>query len=183
METLKVDVDAVDAKSHYQQRRSLQTEYGGDDSSRKKRNLAPVNPLMSAPLITPLCGMVLPTIVPVQAGDRNQRTKRRARTHQNCAQCQLQDWMITLRTVRPKKGACYNSNLRDSYPSCQVHGLLQRYVAVHPGMESMTKERKSSDEKQGGKQGSSWTKTSPARRLSVSSIFDLACPCFKKVPA
>ena len=165
-------------KSHCQQRhgtaRKKPGEYSGDDDSGKKRNLDPANPSISAPLIIPSCGMVLLIIVPAQAGDRNQRTKRRARTHQNCAQCQLQDWMITLRTVRPKKGACYNSNLRDSYPSCQVHGLLQRYVAVHPGMESMTKERKSSDEKQGGKQGSSWTKTSPARRLSV---FVQELPC------
>ena len=85
IETLKADVDAADVRSHYQQRRNLQTEYGGDKSSEKKRNLALVNPLTSAPVITPLCGMVLPTIMPVQAGDVNQRTKRRARVHQGCA--------------------------------------------------------------------------------------------------
>ena len=84
MGTLKRDVDAADVRSHYQQRWSLQTEYSGDDSSEKKRNLDPANPSMLVPLTIPSCGMVLPIIVLAQAGDRNQRTKRRARVHQSC---------------------------------------------------------------------------------------------------
>ena len=89
MGILKRDVGAMDVKSHCQQRqgtaREKPGEYSGDDDSGKKRNLDPANPSISAPLIIPSCGMVLPIIVPAQAGDRNQRTKRRARVHQGCA--------------------------------------------------------------------------------------------------
>ena len=67
--TLKVDVDAADANSQHQQRRSLQTEYGGDDSSEKKRSMAPVNHLISVLLIIPSSGTVLLIIVPAQVGD------------------------------------------------------------------------------------------------------------------
>ena len=61
---LRADVDAVDVQSQHQRRRSLQREYGGDDSS-EKRSLGPVNPLTSASLI----------IVPVQVGDKHQKDK------------------------------------------------------------------------------------------------------------
>ena len=96
--------------------------------------------------------------------------------------------MITLRTVRPKEGACHNSNLRGSCPSRQAHGLSPRQVAIHPGVKSNeeragksllpigqrsvqvqmpSKEARADDER---RQRTSWTKTNamPVQALELA---------------